>query len=210
MWLTKLKNALEALNCYNPSHEAFERITARIDGRLEQLELATEAVSAYFSKMGGDPLNDSSFIEYCNIETNIIGEIEILREGYHDLLKEKGLLDVVPPKPEVTQADLVEAVKSLAESTGKHASATEAQAKAVLHHHSMPELPMPIFNPFDCKSNPLAQSKFWQKFEIFIIDCVDDKSKLGFLMSAVKGDAYNIIKNLKCTDANFNVAKNFF
>ena len=88
--LTNLKKSLEALPRDKPSLNAFERITARIDGRVEQLEIATEAVSAYFSKMGGDPLNDSSFIEYCNIETNIIGEIEILRESYHDLLKTRG------------------------------------------------------------------------------------------------------------------------
>ena len=129
--LTNLKKSLEALPRDKPSLNAFERITARIDGRVEQLEIATEAVSAYFSKMGGDPLNDSSFIEYCNIETNIIGEIEILRESYHDLLKNKGLLNIAVPKHELSHADLVDAVKSLADSTGKHASATEAQTKLV-------------------------------------------------------------------------------
>ena len=148
-------------------------------------------------------MEDPGYKAYRVKAVKIYNKLEIDRENYYDLLKEKGLLNIVPPKPEVTQADLVEAVKSLADSTGKHASATEAQAKAVLHHHQMPELPMPIFNPFDCKGNPLAWNKFWQRFEIFIIDCVDDKSKLGFLLSAVKGDAYNIIKNLKCTDAKF-------
>ena len=58
--LTNLKKSLEALPRDKPSLDAFERITARIDGRVEQLEIATEAVSAYFSKMGGDPLNDST------------------------------------------------------------------------------------------------------------------------------------------------------
>ena len=105
VWLSNLKKALEALPRDKPSLDAFERITPRIDGRVEQLEIATEAVSAYFSKMGGDPLNDSSFIEYCNIETNISEEIEILRESYHDLLKNKGLLQ--PATPPVFQADLV-------------------------------------------------------------------------------------------------------
>ena len=56
------------------------------------------------------------FDDYCDIETSINGEIEILREGYHDLLKSKGLLQ--PATPPVLQADLVQALKSLTDSTG--------------------------------------------------------------------------------------------
>ena len=143
--LTNLKNALEALPKDNPSIRSFERIEAKIDNRVEQSENATIAVSSYFGRMGGDALNDSSFIEYCNVETNIIGEIEFLRESYHELIKNKGLLQ--PATPPVLQADLVEALKSLADSTGKHAEATQAQTKASLHHHKVPEMAMSIFNP---------------------------------------------------------------
>ena len=35
---------------------------------------------------------------------------------------------------------------------------------------------------------------------------MDDKSRFNFLLSAVCGDALALIKNLKCTDANFKVA----
>ena len=88
--LTQLKKALDELPKDNPSIRSFERIETKIDCKLDQLDIASEAVSSYFSKLGGDPLNDSSFIEYYNIATNISCEIEILREGYHDLLKNKG------------------------------------------------------------------------------------------------------------------------
>ena len=185
---------------------SFERIEARVESFSSLLENASQAVSSYFCKMGGDPLNDSSFDDYCDTETNIIGEIEILRESYHELLKDKGLLNIVPPKPEVTQSELIKAMETLAESTGKHATATEAQAKAALHHHKVPKMPMPTFNPADMKNNPLAWSNFMERFELFCIDAVDDKSRLGFLPSAVSGDALGLIKNLKCTDANFKVA----
>ena len=53
--------------------------------------------------MDGDPLNDAGFDDYCDTETNIIGEIEILRESYHELLEDKGLIKIVQPKPEVSQ-----------------------------------------------------------------------------------------------------------
>ena len=105
------------------------------------------------------------------------------------------------------QADLVQALKSLADSTGKHADATQAQANAALHHHKVPEMPMPTFHPAECKNNPLAWSNFWQRFELFTVDCVDDKSRMGFLLSAVKGDASDIVNNFKCTEANYNKAK---
>ena len=184
---------------------SFERIEARVESFRDQLETASQAVSSYFRKMGGDPLNDSGFDDYCDTETSIIGEIEILRESYNALLKNKGLLQ--PATPPVLQADLVQALKSLADSTGKHAEATQAQTNASLHHHKVPEMPMPTFNPAECKNNPLAWSNFWQRFEMFTIDCVDDKSRMGFLLSAVKGDAFNIINNFKCTEANYNKAK---
>ena len=107
--LTKLKKALEELPKDNPSLRSFERIETKIDNKLGQLEVASEAVSSYFRKAGGNPLNDAGFDDYCDTETSIIGEIEILRESYHDLLKAKNLLNIVQPKPEVSQKDLVEA-----------------------------------------------------------------------------------------------------
>ena len=79
--LSKLKKALEALPKDNPSLRSFERIEARVDIERDVLQTASKAVSSYFCKMGGDPLNDSGFDNYCDTETNIIGEIEILREG---------------------------------------------------------------------------------------------------------------------------------
>ena len=39
------------------------------------------------------------------------------------------------------------------------------------------------------------------------MDCIDNKSRLGFLLSAFKGDALNLIKNLERVDDNFDVAK---
>ena len=87
--LSKLKKALEALPKDNPSLRSFDRIEARVDSERELLNNAFKAVSSYFRKMGGDPLNDSGFDDYCDTETNIIGEIEILRDSYHDLLKAK-------------------------------------------------------------------------------------------------------------------------
>ena len=203
--LSKLKKALEALDKDNPSMRSFERIEARVESFRDLLQTASQAVSSYFCKMGGDPLNDSGFDKYCDAETNIIGEIEILRDGYHELIKNKGLLQ--PATPPVLQADLVQALKSLADSTGEQAKASQAQASAALHHHKVPEMASPIFNPAESKNNPLAWANFWQRFELFVVDCIDDKSRMGFLQDAVKGDAFGLIKNLKCTDQNFKVAK---
>ena len=59
--LQNLKRSLEALPKDNPSLRSFERIESRVDIIVDRLQTASEAVSAYFSKIG-DPLNDSSFI----------------------------------------------------------------------------------------------------------------------------------------------------
>ena len=58
--------------------------------------------------MGGNPLSDSGFDDYCDVATNLTGEIEILRESYHDILKAKGLIQ--PAAPQVEQSDLINAL----------------------------------------------------------------------------------------------------
>ena len=90
--LSVQKKALEALSRERPSVRSFERIEARIESGLDNLQTANGAVTSYFRKVGGDPLNDTGFDNYQDTATNITGEIEILRESYHELLKSKGLL----------------------------------------------------------------------------------------------------------------------
>ena len=93
------------------------------------------------------------------------------------------------------------------ESSGRHAAATEQQAKAIFQHHRTPVMELPTFNPATCRGNPLAWVSFWQKFENFAVDCISDRARLGFLMSAVKGDALQLIRNLQCVDENYAEAK---
>ena len=73
-------------------------------------------------------MNDNGFDQYCDVATNLTGEIEILRESYHDILKTKGLIQ--PAAPLVGQSDLINALKTLAECSSKHATATLQQATA--------------------------------------------------------------------------------
>ena len=205
--LTRLRKTLEKLPKDPPSLHSFTRNEAKIDSWLEHLEKADAAVSEYFSEVGGSTLEDKEFHAYCDAATDITGEVEILREGYRELLKDKGLLGpAVAPDP-VSQKELVAALKTLAESSGRHATATEKQALAAIQHHKTPVLPLPSFNPTQCKGDPLAWSSFWTKFELFGESCIDDKARLGFLYTAVQGDAYKLIKNLQCTAENYEVAK---
>ena len=194
--LTKLKVVLESLSEETPSALSFSRNEAKIDSWLDKLEVASSAVSNYFGNQGGDLLNDTGFKEYCDQETNIMGEIEIIRESYSNLLKSKNLLG----PSTVETPEFLEAIKTLAQNSG-------VQASAIAQHHKTPVLPLPTFDPAQCKGDPVAWSSFWTKFELFSENCLDDKAKLGFLYTAVRGDAYKIIKNLKCTSANFVVAK---
>ena len=66
--LSKLKKALDALSKDTPSLRSFERIEARVDSVRDLLQTASQAVSTYFCKMGGDPLNDSGFDDYCDTD----------------------------------------------------------------------------------------------------------------------------------------------
>ena len=166
--LSNIKKSLEALNYDKISLRSFDRIEAKIDSRQEQLEAATGAVSVYLTKVGGDPTNDSGFDSYCEVGINIMDEIDILREEYFAQLKSKGLLQAT--EASVSQSDLVNAMKTLAESSGKHAAATENQTSAMkaiaessakqalasIQHHKVPTMNLTIFNPAECRGNPLV------------------------------------------------------
>ena len=206
--LSKLTNAFEKLSKDKPSLVAFQRNVDKLDSRLEQLESASDAVTKYFSSLGGDTLNDDDFIKYCDVETEIVGNLEILRESHYELLKSHNLLEppapVAPLQETVTQAGLLEALKVLAQG---QTSATEKLAEATASNFKSPILPVPIFNPLESRNDPLAWTTFWSKFELFSENCADDKARLGFLFTAVKNDALKVIKGLKCTKENFAVAK---
>ena len=172
--LTKLKVVLESLSEETPSALSFSRNEAKIDSWLDKLEVASSAVSDYFGNQGGDLLNDTGFKEYCDQETNIMGEIEIIRESYSNLLRSKNLLG----PSTVETPEFLEAIKTLAQNSG-------VQASAIAQHHKTPVLPLPTFDPAQCKGDPVAWSSFWTKFELFSENCLDDKAKLGFLYTAV-------------------------
>ena len=133
--LCKLKVVLATLPKANPSALAFSRNEAKIESWLEKLEAASSAVSNYFGSAGGDLLNDSDWGTYRDQETTIMGEIEIIRESYRDLLKAKNLLE-----PSVETPKILEAIKTLAQNSG-------VQAAAITQHHRTPVLPLPSFDP---------------------------------------------------------------
>ena len=108
--LCKLKVVLESLSKVNPSALAFSRNEAKVDSWLEKLEAPSSAVSNLFGSAGGEFLNDTNFKTYCDQETTIMGEIEIIREVYRDLLKAKNSLG-----PSTVEApEFLEAIKTLA------------------------------------------------------------------------------------------------
>ena len=86
--LAKQSKALEKLSKDRPSLRSFQRIEKEIDGMLDTLKVASMEVSQYFINEGGDPMDDSGFDNYCDAETNITGEVEILRESFRDVLKD--------------------------------------------------------------------------------------------------------------------------
>ena len=204
--LEDVKAALDTLPTEKPSIRAFTKLEKEIEEEVVQLTAIDKKIATWYVGQGG-LINDSSYAEYNWVKTKLLSDLTAKRDTYHELLKSKGLLPVVATEEPVSQAELVAALKTLAESTGKHAAAAEKQALAAIQHHKTPVLPLPTFDPARCKGDPLAWSSFWTKFELFGESCPDDKARLGFLYTAVLGDGYKLIKNLQCTADNFAVAR---
>ena len=127
--LSKLEKSVEDLPKDRSSVCSFERIKSRCNGILE-LCVASMVVTSCFAKIGGDPLRDPDFANCCDTAANVAGEVEMLGEGCHD--KSKGFFQpVVSP---VSQTELVDTTKTLAERTGQQTTAARKQARATLHH----------------------------------------------------------------------------
>ena len=67
---------------------SLERIKSRIDGKFEELCVASKEVTSCFAKIGGDPLRDPDFANCCDTAANVAGEVEMLGEGCHDKRKD--------------------------------------------------------------------------------------------------------------------------
>ena len=64
----------------------------------------------------------------------------------------------------------------------------------------------PFFHPKGDMSDYLAYKSFIKKFEYFVINVEQLVDKLWWLLSSVKGDAYELIKNLSLEATNYQVA----
>ena len=95
--LTVQKESLNALDQGKPSLRAFQRLESKIDNQILVFEAASNAVTAWFTKNGGDYLDDSGYKDYRVKAVKILNELEIVRETYHDLLEDKGLIKIDQP-----------------------------------------------------------------------------------------------------------------
>ena len=129
--LVSLKESIEALDKEKPTLRAFQRLEGKIDENIADLEAANKTVAAWFSKNGGDVLNDTGYKSYRVKAVKIINEVELAREAYHELLDSKGLLK---PEPAATP-ELLDILKTLSDaqkvSTETQRSALDTQNKAL-------------------------------------------------------------------------------
>jgi hypothetical protein len=65
----------------------------------------------------------------------------------------------------------------------------------------------PQFESSHQKHNPLSFKVFRKKFTLFTRDCEDDASRLSWLQSSCKGNAYHLISKLSISNDNFKVAE---
>ena len=59
--LTDHNEAINALDQEKPSVRAFQRLEVKIDDQIKVFEVASNAVAAWFTKNGGDNLNDTGY-----------------------------------------------------------------------------------------------------------------------------------------------------
>ena len=70
-----------------------------------------------------------------------------------------------------------------------------------------PKPVQPFWTPKGDMTDYLSYKSFVKKFDYFVTNTPKDIDKLNWLMSSVKGNAYEMIKHLTLEDANYEIAK---
>ena len=170
-----------------------------------QLLLVQNENIASDSKFGADQLS---------VNTQCFESLSVT-DDYRGILEDKKLIKSATDTQESVQnlslnsvlEKLTENVEKLTAIGKQHSEASKRQADALVIARG-PKVKQPEFEPKGDINDYLSYKDFKSKFQYFTKDIIDDKDRLQFLLSSVKGAAYEAIKGLTINQANFAVALN--
>ena len=195
-----LKDGVDQLPTDKLSWRLFSKLETNIETESANLSAITKKIGVLLKAKGGD-LGDPDFVQYIKDASISLSTLEKAQNNYFELLSEA---DMVPKEKPDMSNDLVGILQSL---TATQKAAVEAQASSNKSHKKK-EMEQPRFDPTHVRHDPLAFKTFFRKFEIFTKDVEEDKDRLQWLQTSMRGDASHLISKLSLNDANYDIAVN--
>ena len=166
-----------------------------------------------------DVSSDSNFTtDQSSVNSSTLAAISTVDE-YRTILESKGLVPSLAEEQAAQAAvtvpgDFSDFVKQLSKNLAtlteigkQQADSSKKQAEA-LQSAKGPKPVQPIFSPKGDVSDFLAFKNFQDNFNYFVKNVPEPKDKLKWLITSVKGDAYEQVKGLSLEARNYDVAVN--
>ena len=236
MELNNTVGKIQMLNTSNPSLRQFTYIDKEFEVNMEQLKGDNHLFVQHILHASQNFSSDAEFTEdQKSIRATQIAAINA-KDSYLEILENHNLVpkisdQVANAAPVPTSPDLAAILKELAEdrknqketlkalldSQTQNQNTQAATQKSLLIELNKnqaaatkaatgPKPTQPFFHPKGDMSDYLSYKSFIKKFDYFSVNVVKNVDKLWWLLSSVKGDAYELIKNLSLEGINYQVA----
>ena len=212
---------LDGLDKENPNLRIFTRIEAESNDALMKLEKANKALIHSLLKHNPDIKSDQSYKDdqknVRDVDFKCINAIE----SYIQVLNDKGITYPPESKPNSTFSDVAQVLQETTkmtnqlltrqdENTAKLLTSQGENIEKILKTSSAgaPKPSQPFFHSKQNDTDYATFKDFLSRFEHFTKKVANGADKLEWLMSSVKGEAHNLIKNLTLDSSNYDIALN--
>ena len=215
---------IKLLNTANPSLRQFKYLEKELEVNMDQLKSDNHVFMQHILHQSQSLSSDADFVDdQKSIRATQFAAMSA-KDEYVELLENHNLIPKMTDQlanaasaanPEFTailqemardrkimteiQRTHAESQKSLLVELNKN---QEAANRAV----TGPKPTQPFYHPKSDMSDYLTYKSFIKKFEYFTVNVNKQVDKLWWLLSSVKGDAYESIKNLSLEESNYEVA----
>ena len=215
MDLNSVVSQVKSLDKDNPKPRIFLQHEKELESLALKVKTENNMMVQLMLSAQPDISSDSTFTsDQSGIRASTLSSINVVDE-YRTILETKGLVPSLAQtqNQDATSGEFSDMLKQLGKNltmlTEIGKSQTEMSKKQVeaINASKGPKPVQPTFTPKGDVSDYLTFKNFLENFTYFVQNVPNNKDKLQWMLSSVKGDAYQIIKGLSLNADNYRVAK---
>ena len=216
--LNSALRSIRQLDKENPKVRIFLNLEKEVESLLSKVKSENNMMVQLMLSASSDVSSDSNFTtDQSSVNSATLVAIQTV-DDFRTILEEKGLVPTLQEEQAAATAggavsgDFSDVMKQLSKNLltlteiGKQQADSGKKQAEALQSAKGPKPVQPIFSPKGDLGDYLNFKNFKDNFNYFVRNVPENKDKLKWLMSSVKGDAYEQIKGLSLENNNFDIA----